>query len=207
MMTTTSPLLRAAALATGVLITVSLAACSQTLRPASPSFDVGITPNPLGFSVNATTQGLEYIIPSHVFSFSSRPGALGVTIEGYDIEFYEASGNPAFPGDFVQRSRGSLSVYVPPGLVCEGLREPDEEPAFNYCTVTSPGATFARGPERTSAPSSVLPRDVASRLYELVGVGGAVGAYAHLYFYGTDDLQRPFRTDAYRFAIQIPLGD
>lgn len=192
----------------GAALLALLVACSDNFRATSYNFDVGIDPNPFGFDVDVTEQGIEYIIPAHNFSFASRAGAMGVTVEGYDIEFYEASNSPAFPGDFVQRSSGSLNVYVPPGLTCDELREPDAEPAFDYCTVNSPGATFARGPERTSPPSYVLPLDIAIQLYDLVGVGGAVGAYAHVYFYGTDDLQRPFRTETpYRFAIQLPVGE
>lgn len=184
-----------------------LVSCGSGFRPASYGFDVELSPNPLGFDVDVTEEGPLYTIPSHTFSFSSRAGAVGVTIEGYDVEFYEASNSPAFPGDFIQRSSGSLSVYVPPGILCDELREPDAEPAFDFCTVNSAGAVFARGPERTSPPSFVLPVDIAIALYDLVAVGGAVGAYAQVYFYGTDDLQRPFRTVApYQFAIQIPLG-
>lgn len=199
----------------GMLLSVSLAlslltACSGGFSAAPYGFDVGVNPNPLGFSAdpNLETGVITYTIPAHTFSFASKAGAVGVTIEGYDVEYYEASNNPAFPGDFVQRSSGSLSVYVPPGIVCDELRETDPEPAFEYCTANSDGAAFARGPERTSPPSYVIPLDIASQLYDLVGIGGAVGAYAHIYFYGTDDLQRSFRTEEpYQMAIQIPVGD
>jgi hypothetical protein len=187
-----------------------LSSCSRGFSAAPYDFDVGVTPNPLGFDVdiNPDTGVIEYIIPAHTLTFASSAGAVGATIEGYDIEYYEASNNPAFTGDFVQRSSGSLNVYVPPGIVCDELREPDAEPAFDFCTVNSDGAVFARGPERTSPPSYVIPLDIAIQLYDLVGIGGAVGAYAHIYFYGTDDLQRPFRSqEPYQMAIQIPVGD
>jgi hypothetical protein len=187
-----------------------LSSCSRGFSAAPYAFDVGVNPNPLGFSAspNFDTGVVTFGIPAHTFIFASKAGAVGATIEGYDIEYYEASNNPAFPGDFVQRSSGSLNVYVPPGIVCDELREPDAEPAFDFCTVNSEGAVFARGPERTSPPSYVIPLDIASQLYDLVGIGGAVGAYAHIYFYGTDDLQRPFRSqEPYQMAIQIPVGD
>jgi hypothetical protein len=200
----------------GVLFSVALtlllllSACGGGFSAAPYSFDVGVNPNPLGFEANTNieTGVITYTIPSHIFTFVSKAGAVGATVEGYDIEFYEASNNPAFPGDYIQRSSGSLNVYVPPGIVCDELREPDPEPAFDYCTINSEGAAFARGPQRTSQPSYLVPLDIAVQLYDLVGVGGAVGAYANIYFYGTDDLQRPFRTEEpYRMAIQIPIGD
>lgn len=186
-----------------------LSACGGGFSAAPYSFDVGVDPNPLGFSVeiDQETGIIEYIIPAHTLSFASKAGAVGATVEGYDIEYYEASNNPAFPGDYIQRSSGSLNVYVPPGIVCDELREPDPEPAFDYCTVSSEGAAFARGPQRTSQPSYLLPLDIAIQLYDLVGIGGAVGAYANIYFYGTDDLQRPFRTEEpYQMAVEIPVG-
>jgi len=195
-------------LAGGAALLISLVACSGGFSAAPVNFDVGIDPNPFGFDVDVDpeTGQVEYIVPSHTFSFANKAGAVGVTIEGYDVEYYEASDNPAFPGDFIQQSSGSLNVYVPAGIVCDGLREDD---AFDGCSVNSPGALFARGPVRFSPPSFVMPIDVAIQLYNLVDVGGAVGAYAHVYFYGTDDLQRPFRTPdetPYQFAVQIPLG-
>lgn len=199
----------------GILLSVVLplsllTACSGGISAAPYAFDVGVDPNPLGFDVDlldAETGAVEFVIPSHTMIFASKAGAVGATIEGYDIEYYEASDNPAFPGDYIQRSSGSLNVYVPPGIVCDELRSPDPEPAFDYCTVNSEGAAFARGPARNSPPSFMIPVDIARELYRLVGIGGAVGAYAHIYFYGTDDLQRSFRTEVpYRMAIQIPVG-
>ena len=69
------------------------------------------------------------------------------------------------------------------------------------------GARFARGPERTSPGIYLVPPDIAREIYRLVGIGGAVGAYADIYFYGSDDLQRPFRTEEpYKMAISITGG-
>lgn len=187
-----------------------LSSCSGGFSAAPYSFDVQVSPNPLTFvaSVDTATGVVTYTILEQTLTFASRAGAVGATIEGYDIEFYEASKNPAFPGDFIQRSSGSLGVYVPPGIVCDELREPDPEPAFDYCTVNSEGATFARGPARTSPPSYLIPPDIARELFRLVGIGGAVGAYANIYFYGTDDLQRPFRTEEpYQMAVVILGGE
>ena len=162
------------------------------------NFDVGITPNPMTIDIDLDDDGgITYTNTSQVFTFASKAGALGVTIEGYDIEFYEASDNLSFPGDSVTRSSGSLNVYVPAGLTCVA---PD--PLLG-CTINSEGAVAARGPVAQSPSSFLVPIDAALSLWRLVGVGGSVGAYAKVYFYGTDDLQRPFRTGPYQFSLII----
>ncbi|ADI15743.1 hypothetical protein Trad_2637 [Truepera radiovictrix DSM 17093] len=197
-------------IASGALL-MGLVACSHTLRMAPYAFDVQLDPQPITLNVALGPEGRATYAPSaHVLRFASKAGAVGATIEGYEIFFYEASGNPAFPGDAVLRSRGSLNLYVPPGLSCDQLLE-DE--TFDGCTVNSPGAAFRRGPVRPplgqaeNLPTTTLvPEDVARELYRLVGVGGAVGAYANLYFYGTDDLQRPFRSGPYQVAIIVGQG-
>lgn len=192
----------------GVLLAL-LVACSDTFRAAPYAFDVQLDPHPLGFSADRDleTGVVTYTLTPHVLRFASKAGAVGATIEGFDVYFYEASGNPAFPGDSILRSSGSLSTYVPPGIYCDQLIE-DE--AFDGCTVNSPGATFRRGPVRPPLDQTVnLPQttiiseDIARELFRLVGIGGAVGAYADIYFYGTDDLQRPFRSKPYQVAVVI----
>lgn len=193
----------------GAFMLVSLVACSSGFRAASYSFDMQIDPDPLGFNADQDleTGEVTYTLVPHVLRFASKAGAVGATVEGYDVYFYEASGNPAFPGDSVQRSSGSLSVYVPPGIYCDQLLEDVE---FDGCTINSSDATFRRGPVRPPLAQTVnLPQttiiseDIARELYRLVGIGGAVGAYAEIYFYGTDDLQRPFRSEPYQMAIVI----
>lgn len=182
----------------GVALTLSfLTACSGGFSAAPYSFSAEVSPNPLivQADVNIEEGSVTFTFAPQTLTFASRAGAVGATIEGYDIEYYEASDNPAFPGDYIQRSSGSLGIYVPPGIVCDELRTPDPEPAFEYCTVNSEGAAFARGPARTSPQNYLVPPDIARELFRLIGVGGAVGAYANVYFYGTDDLQRPFRIE------------
>ena len=191
-----------------VTLLLLLGGCSGGFSAAPYAFDVQIDPNPLSIDVVSVEPELVTVeVPAHVLRFASKAGAVGATVEGYDVYFYEASNNPAFPGDSVQRSSGSLSIYVPPGIFCDQLVE---DITFDGCTVNSPGATFRRGPVRPPLSQSVdlpqttiIPLDIARELYNLVGIGGAVGANAEIYFYGTDDLQRPFRSDPYQLAIVI----
>ena len=183
----------------------SLSACGGGFSAASVNFDVGIDPNPLGYEVvtDETTGGRLFTIPGHIVSFASSSGAVGATVEGFEAEYFEASSNAAFPGDSIARSRGSMNVYVPPGVVCDDLRA---DPTFDGCTSNSLGAVFARGPVRFSPSTTFLPLEIAAALDDLLGIGGSVGAYANVTFYGTDDLQRPFQTKSYQFAVIAPVG-
>ncbi len=183
-----------------------LGACSGGFSAAPYAFDVGISPNPIVFGANVDTGtgGVTFTLNTQTMTFASKSGAVGATVEGYDIEFFEASDSPAFPGDSIVRSSGSLNVYIPPGISCDDLLA---NSAFDGCTINSAGATSARGPTRESPPTYFVPPDIAREIFSLVGVGGAVGAYAQVYFYGTDDLQRPFRSEEpYQMAIQITGG-
>jgi hypothetical protein len=177
-----------------------LTACGDGLSLSTVNFTVQTEPNPLVVDINVTDTGLEYVNTSHVFSFASRSGALGARIEGYDIEFYDSSGNPVFFGDSGVRSSGSLSVYMPGGLTCDELKA---NLAFDNCTINSAGASFAPGPVRSGPTSYLVAPDIAIQLFQLFGNGGAVGAYALVYFYGTDDIGRPFRTSGYQYSLII----
>jgi hypothetical protein len=180
-------------------MTMLLTACGDGLSFTGPNFTVQTNPSPMVVDIN--TNPLTYVNTAHTFSFSSRRGATGARIEGYDIEFYDSSNNPVFVGDSVARSSGSLSVYVPGGITCDELIA---DPNFDNCTVNSAGATFTPGPARQGPPSNFLvPPDIAFSLYNLLGDGGAVGAYALVYFYGTDDLGRPFRSEPFQFSLII----
>jgi hypothetical protein len=176
-----------------------LTACGDGLSFTGPNFTVQTNPSPMVIDIN--TNPLTYVNTAHTFSFSSRRGAAGVRIEGYDIEFYDSSNNPVFVGDSVARSSGSLSVYVPAGITCDELKA---DPTFDNCSINSTGAAFTPGPVRQGPPSNFLvPADIAFSLYNILGDGGAVGAYALVYFYGTDDLGRPFRSTPYQFSLII----
>ena len=183
-----------------------LGACSGGFSAAPVSFDVGLDPNPLGYEVDTDeeTGSRFFTIPGHIISFASKAGTVGATVEGFKAEYFEASDNEAFPGDSVARSEGSMNVYVPAGITCDELRA---DPAFDGCTASSEGAVFARGPVRLSPSTTLLPLEIAAALDDLLGIGGAVGAYANVTFYGTDDLQRSFETEPYQFAVIAPVGE
>ncbi len=178
-------------------VLVLLSACSRGFSASTYSFDVALDPSPLGW--NVTPAGIEFF--SQILTFNSRAGAVGATIEGYHIEYLDSSGNNAFPGDSVQFSEGSLNVRVPPGIRCPAFAEGE----VDECTVNTPGVVFTRGEPVSSAPTTMLPLDVILQLEDLIGIGGAVGATANVTFYGTDDLQRPFKSKPYQFAITRSL--
>lgn len=183
-----------------LLALILLSACSGGFSAAPYAFDVALNPSPLGWSVD--DQG-KITVPAHILTFNSKAGAVGATIEGYEIEYLDSSGNPAFPGDSQQFSRGTLNVRVPPGIRCPALAEG----AVDECTVNTPGVVFTRGEPASSAPTFMLPIDIILQLQKMLTIGGAVGATANVTFYGTDDLQRRFVSKPYQFAIATPVGN
>jgi hypothetical protein len=188
---------------TALLVTLAtlLTACGDGFSFTGPDFTVQTEPNPLTLGVgrDPTTGIIKIVHYAHTFSFQSRSGAMGATIEGYDIEFYDSSNNPIFVGDSVAKSSGSMNVYVPGGLTCDELKA---RPTFDNCTANSAGAIFTTGPKRNGpATSQLVADDIILSLFNLTGTGGAVGANALMYFYGTDDIGRPFRAGPYQFGL------
>ncbi len=184
-----------------------LSSCGFNLGVNKPQIDLRVTPNPIGFDydIDQETGIVTFTIPSHTLTFTSRAGAIGATVEGYAIEFYDSSGNPLFPGDSVVNSQGSLNVYVPAGMTCtEPLPVVGSE--LLGCRFDSEGVRYARGPEVTSSSGFFLPISIAAETYRILFSGGAVGAKADIYLYGTDDLNSAFRSGPYRVAIQVPVG-
>ena len=190
-------------LLTGALLLL-LSSCTDALN--SEKIDLGIDPNPLGFNYDIDDDGVvTFTIPGHTLSLTSKAGAIGATVEGYSIEFYDSSGNPLFIGDHVVNSQGSLNVYVPPGLTCT-----DPLPVVGSevlgCRFDSEGVRYARGPNVTTPGSSFLPITIALEDYRNLFTGGAVGAYADFFLYGTNDLGNTFRSGPYRVNIITPIG-
>jgi hypothetical protein len=189
-----------------VTLATLLTACGDGFSFTGPSFTVQTEPNPLtvGFEYDPVENVLTITHYAHTFSFQSRSGAMGATIEGYDIEFYDSGNNPIFVGDSVAKSSGSMSVYIPAGMTCDELKA---NPNYDNCTVNSPGAQYTVGPKRNGpAESQLVADDIIVALFELtgrvgIGSGGAVGANALMYFYGTDDIGRPFRVGPYQFGL------
>lgn len=191
---------------TAAVLLLLLSSCGFNLGLNKPNIDLRVSPDPLGFNYDVDSEGIvTFTIPSHTLTFTSRAGAIGATVEGYSIEFYDSSGNPLFPGDSVVNSQGSLNVYVPAGMTCA-----DPLPVIGNeilgCRFDSEGVRFARGPSVESASGTFLPVPIASEVYKILFSGGAVGAKADIYIYGTDDLNSAFRSGPYRVAIQVPLG-
>ena len=183
---------------------LALTACSQNLGLAvnQHNIDFGIDPVPLGFTfdIDQETGVVTFEIPQHELIFSSKRGALGATVEGYRIVFKDASGADLFSGDSEVNSLGALNVYVPPGSICD---EPDP---VRGCTFDDAGHRFAPGPQVRSPSGAFLPLDIASSDFELIGKGGAVGAYGDVFLLGTNDAGVTFSAGPYRVAIQVPLG-
>lgn len=179
----------------------SLSACSGGFSASSFGFDIALDPSPLGFT--RTPAGI--VVPAHILTFNSTAGSVGATIEGYTVEYLDASGNNLLPGDSEQRSRGTLNVRVPPGIQCPPF---NDAPVLENCTVNTPGAVFARGEPASSAPTYLLSISLIAQILEFVDadIGGAVGATANVTFYGTDDLQRRFTSEPFQFAINFPVG-
>ena len=190
-------------LLTGALLLL-LSSCTDALN--SENLVMGINPNPIGFEYDIDDDGaITFTIPSHTLTLHSRSGAIGATVEGYSIEYYDSSGNPLFIGDHVVNSQGSLNIYVPPGLTCTEPLPTVGERVLG-CRFDSPGVRYAPGPEVSAVDNSFLPITIASEDFDLLFSGGAVGAYADLFLYGTNDLGNTFRTDFYRINIITPLG-
>lgn len=179
---------------TGALL---LSGCTSVLN--SENIDLAVTPDLLVFTVSGGSDSAAVSIPAHTLTFTSKEGAIGATVEGYSIEFYDASGQPLFAGDHVVNSRGSLNVYVPPGLAC------DKPSAAGHCNFNSPGVRYERGTPVTTTNSAFLPFPIASADYKRLSSGGALGARANFYLYGTNDLGNNFRAGPYQVAIQISL--
>lgn len=187
---------------TGALLLL-LSSCTDALNGESIVF--GINPNPIGFEFDIDDNGvITFTIPSHTVFLHSRSGAIGATVEGYSVEYYDSGGQPLFIGDHVVNSQGSLSIYVPPGLTCtEPL--PTIDGRTLGCRFDSPGVRYAPGPEVSASNNSLLPLTIASADLDNLNTGGAVGAYADLYLYGTNDLGNTFRTGPYRINIITPV--
>lgn len=182
-----------------------LSACGQNvISGASYDFDVSLDPSPLGFWVD--DQG-KITVPGHILTFRSKAGHVGAVIEGYEIEYLDASGSALFPGDTISHSKGSLNFRVPPGFLCPIAEGVNSEVAEAECTINTPGVIIAQGEAVQTTATFMLSADIAYQIIDRYRVGGAVGARAEVTFYGTDDLQRPFVSRTYEWAISSPVGN
>ena len=111
----------------------------------------GVDPAPLGYEVS--DDGIE--IPSHLIKMHSRRGAMGATVRGYNVYYFNQAGEPIYLDDHVVYSKDSLNVYVPPGIRCD---DPDEDVG---CTIHSSGAHYTEGYQVVSQPTLLLAGSIA----------------------------------------------
>lgn len=159
------------------------------------SVDIGVAFEPTAFGYEVDDDG-DINVASHVVTFTSRPGSMGATIEGYRIEYFDSSGNPLAEGDSILYDDGALDVIVPPGIECE---EPD---AFNRCSVNSSGASFA--PVQAEPVGNFITLTSSVVIQHLMD--DPTGARGDVYFYGVDDRGKNFTLGPIRVAIVNPVG-
>lgn len=132
-------------LAATVIVPLLLVGCG-VLELNAPDFSVSMDPAPLGYEAD----GLSITIETRQLSFRNAPGALGATVEGFDVAYLDDAGDVIGEG----RTEG-LGVFVPAGITCE---EPDPELG---CTLQSQGAAFGPGPVAQSQPVQLLDGAIA----------------------------------------------
>jgi len=155
---------------TAVLV---LAACSGIPGLGGVDVEVGFTPTSLGFEVD--DEG-KIEVASHSVVFSSAPGSSAAVATGFDVTYYDQSGDP-FLGTVAESTftnRDAFAHSIPAGLVCV-----ESVP----CRVSSPDSSFARVPSEPLANVVTLP---AAIVQELLSSGGAAG-YADFTVFVTSD--------------------
>ena len=143
----------------------------------------------LGYEVTQT--GIT--VSERILHFRSTAGALGATVTGYTIEFFDQNGNVVNGGDNI--SQGSLNIFVPPGIQCD---DPDD---LTGCTANSPGATYAEGPEVQTQPYQLLPAGV---IFAHLNALQPAGWYGDITFTGFTTTGSGFTTRPFRLAISPP---
>lgn len=177
-----------------VLLTALLSACSFSLFPTR-DISVGFQPSAFGFEID--DEG-KITVASHAVTFNARTGSMGATVTGYRIDFYDLNGNEKVVGDSTVFASGALNVDVKPGLRCdEGVADETYR-----CTVNDTNVRFTTGPAAS-----------VSNFVNLDGptIGALVtdnqnGDYAHVYFYGYDDLNRFFEMGPVEVATVVPVS-
>ena len=151
----------------------------------------GVIPAPLGYGASGDT----VTVGSRTMSMYSRAGALGASVEGYRVYFFDTDDEPVFANDSTVYSEGSLGVYVPAGIRCD-VPDPDRG-----CTAYSQGARFEEGYRVLSQPVQLLPGPVALQHLQ---AGMPLGWYAEIELYGFTDTGADFVTKRFRVAITAP---
>lgn len=140
------------------------------------------------------------VVETRNMRFRNASGAPGVTLTGYQIEYFDASGAEVKPGD--NMGQVSMNLFVPPGIQCD---EPDP---VTGCTVLSEGWRIAPGPQViTTEGFNLLPAGIALLHLDTMAASGVpdVGWYAEITFFGfrQNDFA-PFTTVPYKLHIAPP---
>ncbi|UCH25878.1 MAG: hypothetical protein JSV66_18460 [Trueperaceae bacterium] len=175
-----------------------------------PSVSFSTVPGALGYSISSS--GV-ITVGERVLTFRNRAGAMGVTLTGYTIEFFNENGAPV---DAIESaagidnvSRGSLNLFVPPGIDCTS---PDLDLG---CTVNSAGATFVEGPVVSTQGYQLLPDGIVLAHLEHCtiedqnadGFSGLVcptGWYGEITFTGVSTTGRGYVSGPHILAIAPP---
>jgi hypothetical protein len=173
-----------------VAIAALVAACSAPVTSARLQFSLSES-GTLGYEVDDSGM---ITIASRSMRFRNSAGEHGVTITGYHIEFFDSGGMPINGGDNAQD--GSVSIFVPPGILCDA---PDE---VYGCELGAPGWRFAPGIEVISPQSyQLLPVAVA---ISHIMAGQPIGWFAEISFTGFTATGGAFTTPTYTLAISPP---
>lgn len=177
-----------------ILMMMLLSACSFSFFPAR-DIAVGFEPTALGFEVD--DEG-GVVVASHSVTFNARHGSIGATIEGYRIDFFDKDGNPKLVDDETLYASGALNADVKPGLRCdEGVSDETYR-----CTINDSNVKYVTGPSISVSNFINLDEPMVEELL----LSNENGDYAHIFFYGHDDLNRFFEAGPYEVATVVPVA-
>ncbi len=176
-------------------LAVILTACGTWYLTPRADIAVNFNPPALGFEVD--DQG-QIIVASHVLSFQSRAGAIGATVNGYRIVYYDTAGNPINGTDSTLYGTGALGTDVPPGITCTAQQT---DPTYR-CSNADAGVSYKPGP--IVAVSNVITLD--SSVVQIMLADDQVGDWAEVFFEITDDLNRTSEIGPYEVALVVPVG-
>lgn len=176
------------------LMAMLLSACSFSLFPTR-DISVGFEPTAFGFEVD--DEG-NIVVASHIATFTARTGSIGATVTGYRIDYIAANDADKVPGDSTLFASGALNVSVRPGLRCdEGI---DDE--TYHCSVNDSNVRYMPGP--SAIVSNFITLDTPT--IQAMLANGQNGDYAHVFFYGYDDLNRFFEMGPYEVGLVVPVA-
>lgn len=173
----------------GVLfVTAMLTAGCSGLSPAAFDVRAGFDPTSLGFEVGDD----DITIVSNNVIFVSAPGSIGGVVTGYEIEFFDESGNLLLPDARPFRAENAIAHVVLPGLSCAGTVP---------CSLLESGVS----PQRQVSEALSMVTLPAMYATAVLGTSSPTG-YAVGVFYATSDNGQheeiPFEVN-----VTYPVGD